>query len=75
MVPKKEALYMALPTPQTARVCPKSSSCLSKPILMLHQKPPIPIVELIINLERSFNDFLAFLEELDYKMYQLLQDY
>ena len=43
------------PTPQVPKVCPKSSSCLSRPNLdPTSIKPPSHIGDLIINREKSF---------------------
>ena len=53
-------IYGPWPTPQTPSVWPKSSSCLSNPILDATSiKPARPIVELIINLVKSFSDSLG----------------
>ena len=53
-------MYGPCPTPHTARVCPKSSSCLSSPIFEATSiNPPSPIIEFIKNLEKSFIDFFG----------------
>ena len=53
-------IYGPEPTPQTANVCPKSSSCLSRPIFDATSiNPANPIVELIIKRVISFSDFFG----------------
>ena len=49
-------IYGPSPTPQTAKVCPKSSECFFKPIVEAASKmPSIPTVEFIVNLAISDN--------------------
>ena len=53
-------IYGPCPTPHTASVWPKSSSCLSRPIFDATSiNPAKPIVEFIINLVKSLIDFFG----------------